>query len=89
MFNFNYITKKDIKRHNHNPNWPHIPDNLYRKLIVRRSGSGKTNAFLNLISYHPDTDKVCLHAFMQTLKSTIKLRKKNIDHIWWYDCWYA
>ena len=34
---------------NHNPNWPLIPDSPYRILIVGRSGSGKTNALLNLI----------------------------------------
>ena len=27
----------------HNPNWLHIPDHLYRILIVDDSGSGKTN----------------------------------------------
>ena len=28
MFNFDYITKEDIKEHN--PNWPEIPDLLYQ-----------------------------------------------------------
>ena len=32
MFNFGSITKKDIKEHG--PNWPEIPDNPYRILIV-------------------------------------------------------
>ena len=31
-------------------------------LIVGGSGSGKTNALPNLISYHPDTDKIYLHS---------------------------
>ena len=39
MFNFDYITKKDIKEHN--PNWPEILDYLYRILVVGGSGSGK------------------------------------------------
>ena len=56
MFNFDYITKEDIKKHN--PNWPKIPDHPYRILIVWGSGSGKTNALLNLINHEPDTDKV-------------------------------
>ena len=34
---------------NHNPNWPDIPDNPYRILIIDGSGSGKTNVLLNLI----------------------------------------
>ena len=32
MFNLDYITKEDIKEHNQN--WPEIPDNPYRILIV-------------------------------------------------------
>ena len=34
---------------NHNPNWPYIPDHPYRILFIGGSGSGKTNALLNLI----------------------------------------
>ena len=44
----------------HNPRWPHIPDHPYRILIVGGSGSGKTNALLNLLS-HQDVDKVFLY----------------------------
>ena len=39
MFNFDYIIKEDIKKHN--PNWPKIPDYPYRILIIGGSGSGK------------------------------------------------
>ena len=60
MFNFDYITKEDIKEHN--PNWPEIPDHPYRILIVGGSGSGKTNALLNLINHEPDIDKIYLYA---------------------------
>ena len=31
MFNFDYITKEDIKEHN--VNWPEIPEHPYRILI--------------------------------------------------------
>ena len=31
-------------------------------MIVGRSGSGKTNALLNLINYEPDIDKIYLYA---------------------------
>ena len=36
---------------NHNPNWPYIPDDPYRILIISGSGSGKTNVLLSLIKY--------------------------------------
>ena len=31
----------------HNSNWPHILDHPYRMIIIRDSGSGKTNGLLN------------------------------------------
>ena len=37
-------------------------DHLYRILIIGGSGSGKTNALLNLINNHPDIDKIYLYA---------------------------
>ena len=49
MFNFDSITKEDIKEHN--ANWPQIPDHPYRILIAGASESGKRNALLNLISH--------------------------------------
>ena len=54
MFNFDYITKEDIKEHN--PNWPEILDYPYIILIAGGSGSGKTNALLNLINNETDID---------------------------------
>ena len=48
--NFYQIKSKTIMKNydqsveiNHNPNWLHIPDHLYRILIVDGSGSDKTN----------------------------------------------
>ena len=52
MFNFDYIAKEYIKEQN--SNWPKIPDQKYRILIVGDFGSGKTNALLNLINHEPD-----------------------------------
>ena len=46
----------------HNPKWPYIPDHLNRILIVGASGSGKTNALLNLINDQPGIDKIYLYA---------------------------
>ena len=44
-----------------NKNWPYIPDHLSRILIIRGSGSGKTN-LLNLIENQPNIDKIYLCA---------------------------
>ena len=60
MFNFNYITKEDLKEHD--PNSPKLRDHSYGILIVGASASGKTNAFLNLINHEPDIDKIFLYA---------------------------
>ena len=46
----------------HNSKWPYIPDHPYRILIIGSSGSGKTNALLNLINNQPDIDKIYLYA---------------------------
>ena len=51
-----------MKIKQNNLNWPHIPDHPYRILIIGRSGSGKTNALLNLINNQPDIDKIYLYA---------------------------
>ena len=60
MINFDdYINENKSK---HNPDWPYIPDHLYRILIIRGSGSGKTNALFNLINNQPDIDKIYLYA---------------------------
>ena len=56
MFNFDYLTKKNIKEYN--PNWPEFPDHPYRILIVGSSGSGERNALLNLINNEPGIDKI-------------------------------
>ena len=60
MVSFDDITKENIKEHN--TNWSDIPDHSYRILIVRGSGSGKTNALRNLINHEPDIDKIYLYA---------------------------
>ena len=48
MINFDDVTKENIKERN--PNWLQILDHPYRILIIRGSGSGKTNSLFNLIS---------------------------------------
>ena len=51
-----------MKIKHHNSKWPYIPDHPYRILIIEGSGSGKTNALLNLINNQLDTDKIYLYA---------------------------
>ena len=46
----------------YNKKWPFIPDRPYWILIIGGSGSGKTNALLNLISQQDDIDKIYLYA---------------------------
>ena len=60
MINFDEYTNENIIEHN--SKWPYIPDHPYRVLIIGDSGSGKTNALLNLINNQPDIDKIYLHA---------------------------
>ena len=59
MINFDEYTNENTIKHN--PNWPYIPDHPYRMLIIGGSGSGKTNALLNLIQYQPHIDKIYLY----------------------------
>ena len=60
MINLDSITNENNKEHN--KKWPYIPDYPYRILIIGGSGSGKTNALLNLISQQDDIDKIYLYA---------------------------
>ena len=60
MINFAEYTNEN--RVNHNPNYPYISDHPYRILIIGGSGSGKTNALLNLINNQPNIDKIYLYA---------------------------
>ena len=48
MINFDEYTNENKKEHS--LNWPYIPDHPYRILITGCSGTGKTNALLNLIN---------------------------------------
>ena len=60
MINFDEYTNEN--KIEHNSKWPYIPDHPYRILIVGGSGSGKTNALLNLINNQPDIDQIYLYA---------------------------
>ena len=60
MINFDdYANEKQAE---HDSKQSYVPDHLYRILIITDSGSGKTNALLNLINNQPDNDKIYLYA---------------------------
>ena len=60
MINFDdYVNENKTK---HNSKCSYIPDHPYRVLIKGGSGSGKTNALLNLLNNQPDIDKIYLYA---------------------------
>ena len=62
MIKCDYITKNKEKN---NPNWPQILNHPYGISVIRSSGSGKTNALLNLIKQqygnYSVIDKICLY----------------------------
>ena len=72
MINFDDYTNENIIEHN--LKWPYIPDHPYRILIIGGSGSGKTNALLNLINNQPDINKI-KYIYMQ------KIHMKKIINI--------
>ena len=60
MINFDdYVNENKTMR---NKNWPYIPDQRYRILIIGGSGTGKTNFLSDLIENQPDIDKIYLYA---------------------------
>ena len=57
MINIDYVTKENVEEHN--PNWPQLPDHLYRiTRITPGSESEKATSLFNLISYKPDVDNI-------------------------------
>ena len=84
MINFDDYTNEN--KNNHNLKWPYIPDHPYRILIIGGSGSGKTNALLNLINSQPDIDKIYLYAkdpyeakYQYLIKKREKVGLKHFD----------
>ena len=84
MIHFDEYTNENKRKYN--PNYPYIPDYPYRILIIGGSGSGKTNALLNLINNQPNIDKIYLYAkdpyedkyqFLINKREIIKLKHFN------------
>ena len=82
MINFDDYTNEN--KTEHNSKWPHIPDHPYSLLTVGGSGSGKTNALLNLINNQPDISKIYLYAkdpYEAKYQYLINKREKaRLDH---------
>ena len=68
MFNFDYITEEDIKEQI--TNWKESLNQPYRILILEGSGSGKTNALLDLIN-HELILKKCIYMLNVYLQENI------------------
>ena len=60
MINFDDYTNENKTKHNSNRQY--ILYHSFRILIIESSGSGKTDALLNLINNQPDIDKIYLYA---------------------------
>ena len=56
MINLDNGTNENNKEHNEK--WPYSPDHPQRILIIGDSGTGKTNALLNLINEQNGVDKI-------------------------------
>ena len=82
MINFDDYTNENKAKHN--LKWSYILDHPYRILIIGSSGSGKTNALLNLINNQPDIDKIYLDVkdpYEAKYQYLIKKREKvGLDH---------
>ena len=86
MIDLDSITHKNNKKHNEK--WPYIPDHRYRILIIGGSGSGKTNALINLINEQSDTDKIYLYAkdlgkpkYKYLIKKRKDVRIKHVNNL--------
>ena len=62
----------ELDKINQNPNQLYNSEDHYRILIIRGSGSGKTNVLLNLIKHQLDLDKIQL---------SVKDTYKSKDHL--------
>ena len=80
MINFDEYTNENIIEHN--LKWPYITDHPYRILIIGGSGSGKTNALLNLINnQHSDNQTINRH---QTLIKYICMQRIHMKKKYQY-----
>ena len=77
MINYDNVTKECINKNDLNR--PQIPDNPYRILIIGGSGSGKTNALLNLKTKMIITLLIKFTCTLRIhIKQNIKILIKNV-----------
>ena len=86
MIELDSITNENNKKHYEMPyEWPYISDHPYRNLIISGSGSGKTNALINLINERNDIDKIYLYVRdLSELKYKYFIKKREdvgIKHV--------
>ena len=86
MININSYVNENNKKHNEK--WSYIPDHPYRILIIDGSGSGKTNALINLINEQKDIDKIYLYArdlsepkYEYLIKKREDVGKKHVNNL--------
>ena len=76
MINLHSITNENNKEHN--TKWSFIPDHSYIILLIGGSGSGTTNALLNLIREQDNVDKIYLYAKdLSELKYEFLIKKRE------------
>ena len=84
VINIDSITNENNKKHN--KKWPFIAYHPYRILMIGSSGSGKTNALVNLINEQDNIDNIYLyakdlsepkHEFL--IKNREDARRKHLD----------
>ena len=66
------VTKQNIKEHN--PNWPQIPDHLYKMLIIGGPGSGSSD----MDYFYKNIGQYSLNKKHKLSESFIRGRKLNI-----------
>ena len=83
MINLDSTTNENNKEHNEK--WPFITDHPHRSLITGGSGSGKTNALLNLRKEKYDIDQIYFYAeYLSEPKYEFLIKKcENVgtDHL--------
>ena len=77
MINLGDTTNENNQEHNEK--WSYVPDHPHRILIIGGSGSGKTNALLNLINEQDHIDKIYLYAKDLSERKYLIKKRENAD----------
>ena len=78
MISFDNYTNEN--KTEHDSKWPYILDHPYGILVAGGSGSGKTNALLNLVNNKLDADKIYFYAkYPYEEKYHLAINKKKVE----------